>query len=746
MEDIVESSYEKFFISHNNIILKANKHFLDLTGYTEIELVGKTLLEVSKILRIDSQIRLQDIKSDAIIFIFTKELVAVKGTISCQAIGNSDQKVFSFKTDPFSCVNQNFNWTSQLAQSRGDAVVILDFDSLVILNNNDNHLNFLNPPYHKKTNTIGRKISEILPEPIYLLFNKMKNYVVSTGNPFYAEEVALNVGSLGETYWNITLVAMAENLKFTYLMLYLSNETEKVLNREALTQRNKELETIIKNISDEIRIFDKDFKIDSYNEESSLLDEDDQLIPYEELPFQRVARGESVSGYFTKRVTESGISYKEVFGYPIYDKKGEFTRGIMIYRDVEDRIEREEARLIKTQKELLTKVVDSMGLEYMRCSYPDLKIISINDKGINKLKQINTNIKSSNYPIGENCFEIYSVDAEKKRKDLEFHLIENGEYSYVDYISYTICGEERFFKTIIEPILGLKSKIVEIIFITMDITDEVKATRKMEETLEMQAQMFATISHELKTPLNLISTATQLIELDLREDVNNINKEDIRKSTRIITQNCYRFTKLINNIIDLSRMESGFYKVNYNNRNIIGVVEDIVDSIRTYVENAGLYLIFDTEIEEKIMAVDVGKLERILLNLISNAVKFSHKGERIYVDIKVQNDFVLILVRDCGLGIDQKHLDTIFDTYKKVDNSLFRNAEGSGIGLSLVRTMVNLIGGEISVESEIGKGSVFTVKLPTNILDESEIITPSLEPPNNTIEQLNIEFSDIYSN
>ena len=768
MEDVVKISvHKRFLISKNNIILRVNRDFLDLVGYAESELIGKTLVEAGKIFRLNSQVELQDMEGDTSIFIFTKELVAIEGRISCEIMDNGAQKVFSFKIDTSNIARQSFNLANQLGTSRGSGVAIFSLSNLVLINSNQTNLDFLEPPYNKKINSIGKSIMEILPERAYDLLDKIKSHFINTGNPFYGEEIELKGGSSGETYWNVSLVPISENEKIKYLILYLSNETEKVLNRESLKQRNKELETIIGNISDEILIFDKDFNVDlssnnikgnlTFNDPSLrpfnnmydfkhntlIFDEDNQLIAYENLPFKKVFRGEIVSDFLIKTVNNLGIIYRAVNGYPKYDRNGKFSRGILIFKDIEDRIKKEEARLIKTQKELLSKVVEALNLELIRCTYPEFKIISINSNSYNTFLKINNGTEDIDCPIGKSYFNIVHMGEEDKREELISYFLKKGNYSYIHYTNHIVDGEKRFFKTINQPIFGLDNKIIEIIFITMDITDEVKEKNKMEETLEMQNQMFTTISHELKTPLSVIFSAGQLIEMDLKEEINNINKEEINNSVTIIKQNCYRFIKLINNIIDLSRMESGFYKLHCDNKNIVEVVEDIVDSLRDYVEAIGLHIIFDTEIEEKIMAVDVDKMERIILNLISNALKFSPKGESIYIEIKDKGDFVLILVRDCGVGIDKKHLNTIFDRYKKVDNSLFRNAEGSGIGLSLVKTMINLIGGRISVESELGKGSVFTIKLPVKILDESEV-TSTIEDSDNRIERLNIEFSDIY--
>ena len=118
-------------------------------------------------------------------------------------------------------------------------------------------------------------------------------------------------------------------------------------------------------------------------------------------------------------------------------------------------------------------------------------------------------------------------------------------------------------------------------------------------------------------------------------------------------------------------------KLNLSNNNIVEVVEEIVMSVTNFTESKGLNIIFDTDIEEKIIACDPEKIERIVLNLISNAIKFSNDGDEIFVDIKDKNEFVEISVKDNGVGIEKKNLDMIFDRFKQVDKSLSRNAEGT---------------------------------------------------------------------
>ncbi|MEQ8199167.1 MAG: HAMP domain-containing sensor histidine kinase, partial [Clostridiaceae bacterium] len=223
-----------------------------------------------------------------------------------------------------------------------------------------------------------------------------------------------------------------------------------------------------------------------------------------------------------------------------------------------------------------------------------------------------------------------------------------------------------------------------------------------------------------------------------------VNKKKIFKSINIIKQNCYRFTKLINNIVDTSKIDSGFFKLSLSNENIVDIVEDIVQSVSVYVNAKGLSIIFDTNTEEKIIACDPDKIERIILNLISNAIKFTNSGGIIFVNFIDKGDTIEIQVKDTGIGMDKKYLNTIFGRFNQVDKSLSRNTEGSGIGLSLVKSIVELHGGEIRAESVPCEGSVFKIELPARIIENSEV-TAKVKPMNNKIEMINIEFSDIYS-
>ncbi len=269
--------------------------------------------------------------------------------------------------------------------------------------------------------------------------------------------------------------------------------------------------------------------------------------------------------------------------------------------------------------------------------------------------------------------------------------------------------------------------------------------QKVMEYDQMKSEFFSNISHEFRTPINIMLGTLQLIELKNTSTKSIIADKKTERHLKVMKQNCYRLLRLTNNLIDVTKIESGFFEINLHNDNIVKLVEDITLSVADYIKHKGLELIFDTDVEEIIMAVDADKIEKILLNLLSNAVKFSKAGGRISVNIKRISDNVIINVKDTGIGIPQEKLHVIFDRFRQVDSSLSRNYDGSGIGLSLVRSLVELHGGRIMVTSEYGKETEFTIELPIRIIDEDIPVRPKQFTGQDYVQRIMIEFSDLYA-
>lgn len=262
---------------------------------------------------------------------------------------------------------------------------------------------------------------------------------------------------------------------------------------------------------------------------------------------------------------------------------------------------------------------------------------------------------------------------------------------------------------------------------------------------KLRTEFFANLSHELRTPLNVIYSAQQILSLITQDYSSNQKKEKVSKYLGLIKQNCHRLIRLIGNLIDITKIDVGNLKMNLSNQDIVKLIKDITLSVNEYVMDKGINLYFNSEIKEKLIACDPDKIERIMLNLLSNAIKFTHQSGSIIVDISEKRDNIVVSVKDNGVGIPANMKETIFERFVQVDKSTMREREGSGIGLSLVKSLVEMHGGNIHLESEEGVGSEFIFEIPLITIDDSnnsleEIACTKQEK----VEKINIEFSDIY--
>lgn len=282
-----------------------------------------------------------------------------------------------------------------------------------------------------------------------------------------------------------------------------------------------------------------------------------------------------------------------------------------------------------------------------------------------------------------------------------------------------------------------------------DIT-HIKQAKEALEYDRLKTEFFANISHELRTPINIIYSSIQLLSMYMINNQLSDNERKVKGYLDIMKQNCGRTIRLVNNLIDTNKMDANFYNLNLQNHNIVKIIEDITLSTAEYTKDKGIDLTFDTDIEEKIVACDADKIERIILNLLSNAVKFTEKNGKIDVSIQDKEKYINVSVKDNGIGIQNDKIKLIFERFGQVDKSLMRNHEGSGIGLCLVKSFVQMHGGEITVKSKYGHGSEFIVQLPTKVIKEENVegqnkgLHKAKEGFNNYIERVNIEFSDIY--
>lgn len=222
---------------------------------------------------------------------------------------------------------------------------------------------------------------------------------------------------------------------------------------------------------------------------------------------------------------------------------------------------------------------------------------------------------------------------------------------------------------------------------------------------------FINLSHELRTPLNVINSIEQLIRSFCVSE-KELTKSKLENYMDIMKSNTDRLLNLINNIIDTSKIENGKYKLNKDDNNIVYVVEEATLSLKEAIESSGVELVFDTDVEEKIINCDKHDIERCIVNLVSNAQKFTPKGGVISVNIEDLGESVKITVEDTGIGIEKQYHDTIFDRFNQVVDLQSENKGGSGLGLTITKHIIDLHGGKIYIESQKNKGTRFIMILP----------------------------------
>lgn len=358
--------------------------------------------------------------------------------------------------------------------------------------------------------------------------------------------------------------------------------------------------------------------------------------------------------------------------------------------------------------------------------------------------------------INRNILDIikpYSIYSEKLAADIKnLNNYEarvkcnNGKIIWIQmdtHIVYNIKGEAEFFEGCIQDITKRKETEVKI----KDqqellIKSEKEKRETLEKTLVMKDEFISLLSHEFKTPLNVIYSAIQLIEGVYLKKI----PERVQELIGNIKQNTFRQLRLSNNLLDVTKINSGQVKLNMKNVDIVFLSRAITESIELYADQKDIDVYFESNLDSKIINIDEEKFERILLNLLSNAMKFTESGGEISVRVEEIKSLKVIQIKvtDTGKGIPKDKQELIFERFGQVDNNLSRQAEGTGIGLSLVKSLVNILEGTIEVESEVGIGSTFIITLPVKESEINDSIEDYYDFENELVSKIKVEFSDIY--
>ena len=261
-------------------------------------------------------------------------------------------------------------------------------------------------------------------------------------------------------------------------------------------------------------------------------------------------------------------------------------------------------------------------------------------------------------------------------------------------------------------IIGLLVLLIAAAYFQFSRRIAARESKRLKEVDQLKNALFTNITHEFRTPLTVIKGMTSAIKFNLEKN----KRDDIKNSLELIDRNSDGLLQLVNEMLDLAKIESGIMELNLIQTNIIPFIKYLTHSFHSLAEEKEITFSVQSKIDELEMDFDADKLTSIVSNLLSNAIKFTPKKGKVKVQIdkitKSNTDFLLLKIKDNGLGISKKEQSHIFDKFYQVKNTSTKLGEGTGIGLALVKELVELMEGSIDVKSSSKKGSLFRVHIP----------------------------------
>ena len=323
--------------------------------------------------------------------------------------------------------------------------------------------------------------------------------------------------------------------------------------------------------------------------------------------------------------------------------------------------------------------------------------------------------------IGCNAADLFLVD---RQKPGSLFFNENQESARV---TITIPSGEIYCNLLLTIVKDRYGDVLNKIITVSDITELLNAIEKADQASKAKSSFLANMSHEIRTPLNAISGMT---ELALREDIGSVSREYIKT----IKQASSNLLSIVNDILDFTKIETGKLEILSSEYSMPSLINDVVGTIRmeTIDLPIQLFVYVDKNIPHTLIG-DEMKIRQALINVLGNAVKYTEKG---FVDLSVSGEFLqdgvvclTMSVKDSGKGIRQENIGSLFDDFARFDMETNRSIEGMGLGLAITKSIIDAMDGSISVESEYGKGSKFTLKFPQEYKSPTPIA--SVENPDN---------------
>jgi PAS domain S-box-containing protein len=414
----------------------------------------------------------------------------------------------------------------------------------------------------------------------------------------------------------------------------------------------------------------------------------------------QLVKGESWTGELSVRRRDGTTFTAMVTDSPVYD--GERLIGIIgVSFDLTERKEAEEAlrRSEEKNRALLNAIPDMMFQLRRDGTLLDFK----------KAKDVALLVPPGEF-LGKRLTDILPTEVARPTMNHIERALKTGEVQIFEYPLW-INGEPRDY----EARIAVSGK-EEVLAVIRDITQRKRAERELqhkkieaEEANRLKSEFVSNVSHELRTPLNAIIGYTSLL---LHRTFGEIAPRQ-EEALLSIHRNARAHLGLINNLLDLSRIESGKMPVLLETVDLKSFLPGLFEEVKPLIQEKPIEVIWKIGRQIRSLQSDPQKIRQIFLNLLSNAIKFTEAGSiTIAVTAAPRRRGLYLSVEDTGMGMKEEDLPTIFDPFRQIDGSLTRQTGGTGLGLTIVKKAVELIGGKITVQSTYGKGSVFTVFLP----------------------------------
>lgn len=608
-------------------------------------------------------------------------------------------------------------------------ILIIDPRDGSIVDANDGACNF----YHYTKKEILRKnICDINTLPMEQIFKKIKEVNLEINNQFIFHHRLAN-GEIKKVKVHSGPIKI-NNQSLIYSIV--NKVTEKHEFRELLRQSNRDIRQIFNKINDPIVLIEFDeinnFKciIDVNNEtclrfgytrkellkiSSSNLSK--LFANIEEIGFFKINlfKKHNVTCDITfvtkngkKMLTEVNCSLLQ-----LYEKK----IGILVIRDITERKKIEEK--LKNAYLELNQIFNNTG-DGMCIIDTDFNITSINSRLLDLLELNKDKV------VGKKCYEIFP-DFTCDTKNCPMIQLKKGKNQFIYEAEKNLTNKKIPFIITTTPLITSDNRISGIIQSYKDISrlkDHEKALMNAkiyaEEANNFKTQFLANMSHEIRTPMNGIIGI-----IDLLEDT-NLSREQ-KEYVDTLKYSADRLLVIINDILDITKIEAGKIQVKNQSINTKNYFENTIKyfNLQAKRKNIKFFTSIDPTIPKKLMG-DFNKLNKVLFNLLSNAIKFTEKGH-ISLEVRLVKQYddnveLEFSIRDTGIGIQKNRLEDIFQSFTQIDVSNNRQYKGTGLGLTITKKLVEIMGGSIKVDSQYGKGSTFTVQLKFNFDESNKII------------------------